>query len=283
MELVECSIALLEFGAQIMATDVLGLRPCDVNSVSHTHLQHNVVCRSTCVCVCVCVCVSVCVCVCVCVWCVVCVCGVWCVCVCGVCVCVCVMVCPPTPPPPPTPQDLREIQNRLINSACESFVTSQVRDSGVVSSPSATPLSSSPASTRPSSIASTKSHDLWTPPTTHSSKSHDSWTTPSESDVNTQLSHLLDTVSLRARAINQAYTNRSKVTQAMNLITTRSHDNLSELQEAEEDDMVRRDRLEQLKFPSELQLYKSAYEVEEEARNVLGVVEKLKDGAVKIQ
>ena len=69
----------------------------------------------------------------------------------------------------------------------------------------------------------------------------------------------------------------------MNLMTTRSHDNLSELQEQEEDDMIRRDRLEQLKFPSELALYTSAYEVEEEAQNVLGVVEKLKDSAGKIQ
>ena len=49
MELVECSIALLEYGAQIMATDVLGLRPCDVNPVSHTPqlAAHVVVCLLT--------------------------------------------------------------------------------------------------------------------------------------------------------------------------------------------------------------------------------------------
>lgn len=33
-EMIECSIALLEAGAQIMATDILGLRPFDLDPVS---------------------------------------------------------------------------------------------------------------------------------------------------------------------------------------------------------------------------------------------------------
>ncbi len=46
MELMECTISLLENGAQIMLSDILGLRPVDLNPVS-----------GGCVCVCVCVCV----------------------------------------------------------------------------------------------------------------------------------------------------------------------------------------------------------------------------------
>ena len=34
-ELMECSIALLEAGAQIMVADILGLRPYDLRPVSH--------------------------------------------------------------------------------------------------------------------------------------------------------------------------------------------------------------------------------------------------------
>ena len=33
-ELMECSIALLEAGAHVTATDILGLRPCDLDPVS---------------------------------------------------------------------------------------------------------------------------------------------------------------------------------------------------------------------------------------------------------
>ncbi len=60
--------------------------------------------------------------------------------------------------------------------------------------------------------------------------------------------------------------------------TTRSHDNLSKLQEKDEDEMARKDRLE-LKFPSELQLYSSAYAVEGEASAVLSAMERLKTRA----
>ena len=34
MELMECTISLLECGAQVMLSDILGLRPVDLNPVS---------------------------------------------------------------------------------------------------------------------------------------------------------------------------------------------------------------------------------------------------------
>ena len=68
----------------------------------------------------------------------------------------------------------------------------------------------------------------------------------------------------------------------MNQMQTRSHGNLSELQEAEEDEMHRKDRLEQLKFPSEFHLYSSAYEVEKNALSVMGAVNTLTDRASRL-
>lgn len=68
----------------------------------------------------------------------------------------------------------------------------------------------------------------------------------------------------------------------MKQMHTRSHSNLAELQEAEEDEMHRKARLEQLKFPSEFHLYSSAYEVEKDALSVLGAVDKLTDRASRL-
>ncbi len=94
--------------------------------------------------------------------------------------------------------------------------------------------------------------------------------------MNNQLSHILDTVSLRARALNRVYSDKNKARRSLTHMTTRSHDNLSKLQEKDEDEMTRKARLE-LKFPSELQLYSSsALAIEEDARVVLGAVERLK-------
>lgn len=108
-----------------------------------------------------------------------------------------------------------------------------------------------------------KSGEVWPPPRVGGSVDH-------------QLSHLLDTVSLRARALNRVYSDKKKARRSLTHMTTRSHDNLSELQEKDEDEMTRKARLE-LKFPSELQLYSSsALAVEEEAQVVLNAVKRLK-------
>ncbi len=129
----------------------------------------------------------------------------------------------------------------------------------------------SPVSTRPSSITSAKSQDLW-----GTSKSSEVWPSrEGEGSVDGQLSHLLDTVSLRAKTLIGVYSDKSKARRSLNHMTTRSHDNLSELQEKDEDEMMRTARIE-LKFPSELQLYSSSALVEEEAQTVLSAVERLK-------
>ncbi len=82
-----------------------------------------------------------------------------------------------------------------------------------------------------------------------------------------ELNHLLDEVNRKAREFvirRKALEKKSKFRRSM---ISRSFSNLSELHEAEEDEMLRRARLERLKFPSEFNLHHNC-EVEGDAGNV---------------
>lgn len=84
-----------------------------------------------------------------------------------------------------------------------------------------------------------------------------------------ELNRLLDEVNRRARDFvvkTNALEKKSKFRRSM---FSRSTNNLSELKEAEEDEMARKARLERLKFPSEFDLHrKLSYEVQETAETV---------------
>ena len=154
----------------------------------------------------------------------------------------------------PSPsQELKEIQNRLVTSACESFVAAKLKDD-VATHPLAgslaTPNSLSPTSTRPSSVAS---------------GSH-----LNHIDGCLDLDVLVGQVSLRARLIAQAHKKKLSSRQPM----SRSFANISELQDGgnAESAYYRKARLleEQLKFSSECGLHVPGYrEVEGSAHLVM--------------
>lgn len=132
--------------------------------------------------------------------------------------------------------------NRLVTSACETFVSAPLKDGGKEVSPEGgTPNSTSPSlSSRPGS------------------------------GLNGDLSQMVSAVTRRAEAIaNQAYARRKKFQKSMTHPHSRSYGNLIELQEDEEDEMVRKDRL---KFPSDCAIdstYCQLLENKEEALHAL--------------
>ena len=192
MELVECAISLMENGAQVMASDVLGLRPYDLNP------------------------------------------------------------------------EFKETQNRLVTSACETFASTILKEPGAIhSSPSATPPSSSSASSRPSSIVSgdhMRSHDP---------------RPPSLSDE--QLTTLLDKVQLRATVLARAYAQKSKFKKSMSILS-KSFGNLAELKEVDEEELSRQLKL---KFPSEFRLNSDYYELEGNASVIVKAMNELIQQAKK--
>ena len=97
-------------------------------------------------------------------------------------------------------------------------------------------------------------------------RSHDVWTHPQrEAD-------LIDEVR-RDKALRlKAFSKRSRFKRWK---ISRSIGNLSELQEADEDEMLRRARLEKLKFPSEFNLNSSYYSLEENAGTIFQFMNKM--------
>lgn len=144
-------------------------------------------------------------------------------------------------------QELKEIQNRLVTSACESFVAAKLKDPTLVPSnaSSATPHSLSPASTRPSSTVSGK--------------------------LDQDLDELVGQVSLRAHIIAQAHKNRL----ASQPQTSRSFADLSELREASGEATNHRARLLQSKYSSELGLHSSSKELERSTNQVMKRIDAL--------
>lgn len=145
-------------------------------------------------------------------------------------------------------QALKEIQNRLVASACESFVTAKLKDE-ISTHPSAgllaMPHSLSPSSSRPSSVASGNNHI-----------------------DGCDLDALVGQVSLRAQLIAQAHKNKLSSRQPM----SRSFANISELQNSSAESAYRRARLQQFKFSSECGLHS---ELEGSAQLVIGRMDKL--------
>ena len=158
-------------------------------------------------------------------------------------------------------QELKEIQNRLVTSACESFVAAKPKDDNVTH-PSAgslaTPNSLSPASSHPSSIASGKLRN---------------------NHIDGDLDTLVGQVSLRAQLIAQAHKNKL----ALQLIS-RSFDNLSELLESGNDAAAyRRARLKQFKFSSECGLPSTYGELEGSAHLVMRRMDMLIQESKKLE
>ena len=145
-------------------------------------------------------------------------------------------------------QELKEIQNRLVTSACESFVAAKLKDPTLVPSnaSSTTPHSLSPASTRPSSTVSGK--------------------------LDQDLDELVGQVSLRARIIAQAHKSRL----ASQPPTSRSFADLSELREASRNPTNHRARfLQQHKFSSEFRLHSTSTELGANANQVMKRIDAL--------
>ena len=136
-------------------------------------------------------------------------------------------------------QELKEIQNRLVTSACESFVAAKLKVD-ISTHPSAgslaTPHSLSPTSTRPSSIASGNNLTL---------------TNENHIDGCTDLDTIVGQVSLSARLIAQAHKTKLSSQQPM----SRSFANISELRDGRsaESEYYRKARLlqKQFKFSSD--------------------------------
>lgn len=157
-------------------------------------------------------------------------------------------------------QELKEIQNRLVTSACESFVAAKLKDD-VSTHPSAgslaTPHSLSPSSTRPSSVASGNNLN-----TNHID--------------GCDLDALVGQVSLRAQLIAQAHKNKLSSQQPM----SRSFANISELQDNSAESAYRRARLQQFKFSSECGLHS---ELEGSAQLVMRRMDKLVQESKKLE
>ena len=97
-------------------------------------------------------------------------------------------------------------------------------------------------------------------------RSHDIWTHPQqEADVTDEAKR---EKVLRLKAF-------SKKSRFKRWKISRSIGNLSELQEADEDEMYRRARLEKLKFPSEFNLNSSYYSLEENAGTIFQFMNKM--------
>ena len=84
----------------------------------------------------------------------------------------------------------------------------------------------------------------------------------------------MSTVTRRARAIaSRAYARRKKFQKSMTHPYSRSHDNLIELQEDEEDELMRKDKL---KFPSDYTIDSAYYQMlgnkEEALRTLRGLI-----------
>ena len=92
-----------------------------------------------------------------------------------------------------------------------------------------------------------------------------------------QLNQLLDEVNSRAKALVSQTKILARKSKLKRLVISRSFGNLSELKEAEEDEMLQKERLQQLKFPSEFNLSISPtyYEMENTADEVVMAMNKL--------
>ena len=155
--------------------------------------------------------------------------------------------------PPSLQQELKETQNRLVTSTCEAFASSHLKNPTPLFSSQSTPMSTSPASTRPNSVMSGDhmgSRDLLTRPQ--------------------RKEDILEEIR-RVKAL-KAFSRRSRFKRWK---VSRSISNLSELQEADEDEMYRRTRLEKLKFPSEFDINSSYHKLEENAGTIVQLMNKM--------
>ena len=217
-------------------------------------------------------------------------------CVCAhACVRACVRACacaiphypPPLLPPPLLlpPQELKETQNRLITSACESFASAQLNEHlpTLPTSPSVTSVSSSLTGISSISGDHMRSHD-------DHMRSHDSAhplrrvATPMEVDRDADVRELLSKVSTKARVIalrSQAFKRRHRFKK---LMRSRSIGHLAELRETEEEEIARVARTEKLiKFPSELHLSAAYVDLEERAGVIVGALNRLIKGGPRVQ
>lgn len=140
-------------------------------------------------------------------------------------------------------QELRETLNRLVTSACETFVSAPLKEGGdQETSPlrGGTPSSLSPSSSRPgSSMLDNGSRDSW----------------DMDRHAN-DLAQIVDTVSHHARVIASHAHQRNSVPQGHT--HSRSHGNLVELQEVDEDELRRKDHL---KYPSDYAVDSTYYQL----------------------
>ena len=156
--------------------------------------------------------------------------------------------------PPSLQQELKETQNRLVTSTCEAFASSHLKNHTPLFSSQSTPMSTSPASTRPSSVMSGGDH----------MGSCDLLTRPQRKE------DILE--EMRRVKVLKAFSRRSRFKRWK---VSRSISNLSELQEADEDEMYRRARLEKLKFPSEFDINSSYHKLEENAGTIVQLMNKM--------